>query len=219
MGVGSFVKRVKWYYNKHGWLRLGKLTVIKLWSRVNRKEYINLIDLNMLEVDNTFNLDGITVVAYKKELEISPEDMEQLVKLKSKEILLPFLEKCFHRGATLWLAKKEESIVSLFWSLNGGFNGFYIGIPICPNETILFSGETFSEFRGRNYFAIMIILICKELKLTGISRAYVGAHIYNEASQKAQSKILKRIGAVRHFELNNCHIVIWDKKYLMTDFK
>lgn len=219
MAISLFIRKVRWYHNKHGWAKLIKLAAMKVRDCINKKEYINLLDLNTLKVDNTLKQDGITVECYNQESDIPANDMEQLIKLKSEEILLPFLNKFFNRGATIWLAKKDGCIVSLIWSLNGGFNGFYTGMPICPNDTVIFAGETFPEFRGRNYFAIMIILICEKLKLAGISRAYVAAHINNKASQKAQSKILKRIGAVRYFQLNNWHIVVWDKKYLMIDFK
>lgn len=214
MGITSLIRRVQWYHNKHGWSKLIWLGVAKTWDRVNKKEYINFLDLHSLEVDDTFKQAGVNVGCFSKESDIPDNDIEQLIKHKNKEILSQFLSRFFKRGATLWLAKKDGDIVSLIWSLNGGFSGFYTGIPICPNDTIVFAGETFPEFRGHNYFAMMILLICEQLKLGGMSRVYVAAHINNKESQKAQSKILKRIGAVRYFQLSNYHIAIWDKKSL-----
>lgn len=219
MGITSFIRRVQYYHNKHGWAKLIKLAPIKAWDRINKKEYMYLLDLHTLENDNSLTQDGVVVECYNKVSDIPAKDMEQLINLKSKEILFPFLNNFFNRGATLWLAKKDLSIVSLIWSLNGGFNGFWMGMPMWPNDAIIFAGETFPEFRGRNYFAIMIILICKKLRLAGISRAYGAAHLNNKASQKAQSRIWKRIGAVRYFNLTKWHIVIWDKSSLMIDFK
>jgi len=217
VGISSFIRKIAWYHNKHGWGKLIKLAAMNVLDRINKKEYMYLLDLNKLEVDNAFKQKGVMVECYNKESDIPANDMEQLIKLKSKEILLPFLKRFFDRGATLWLAKKDGYIVSLIWSLNGGFKGFYMGLPICPNETVIMAGQTFSEFRGHSYFAIMIMLICEKLKASGISRAYMGAHVNNKASQRAQAKILKRIGAVRHFHINRWHIAIWDKKSLMID--
>lgn len=219
MGISTLIKKVQWYHAKHGWARLINLAIMKTWDRINKKEYMYFLDLNTLEVDNTLKRNGVTVECYNKESDISANDIEQLTKLKSKEILLRFLNRFFNRGAILWLAKRKGEIVGLIWSLNGGFEGFWVGIPICPKDAIILAGETFPEFRGRNYFAIMIILICEKLKATGISRAYGAAHIHNKASQKAQSKIWKRFGAVRHFQISKWHIAIWDKKSLMLDFK
>jgi len=219
MRIDSFIRKIKWYHNKHGWAKLVSLAAMNIRDRMNKKEYMYCLDLNTLEFDNTIKKSGVTVESFNKELDIPANDMEQLITLKSKEILLPFLNKFFNRGATIWLAKKDGCIVGLVWSLNGGFNGFWMGMPICPHDTIMIAGETFPEFRGRNYFAIMIILICEKLKLTGTSRAYGASHINNMASQKAQSKIWKRVGAVRYCQLRNWHIAVWDKKLLMIDFK
>ena len=220
MKIRSFIKKIQWYHNKYGgWGNLIMRVAVKGWSIIDKKEYIYLLDFNTLEVGNTLKHDGIVVESYYKISDIPANDMAQLIKLKSKEILLPFLNSFFNRSARLWIAKKDDGIASVIWTLNGGFNGFYMGIPICPNETIFLAGETFSEFRGHNYLAIVMILICEILKQSGIIRAYSGAHMKNKASQKAQSKIFKRIGAVRYFQLHNWQFVIWDKKYLMIDFK
>lgn len=219
MGIDSFVRRVRWYRNKHGWVKLIELAAMSIWRHINKQEYMYFLDLNTLERDHTLNTDNITVACYKKESDIPITDMEQLIGLKSNEILLSFLHRYFSRGATLWLAKKSGEIVSLIWSLNGGFNGFYTGLPMGPNDSTIIAGETFPEFRGRNYFAVMIMLICENLKAAGMSRAYVVAHISNKASQRALSKILKRIGAARHFHINHWHIVIWDEKSFMTHIK
>lgn len=219
MSVRSLARKVLWYHKKHGWVRLTKLFLAKATERINRKEYMYLLDLNTIGDVNPFLEDGIVVESFTKASDIPPNDMEQLVKLKSDEILSGFLSSFFDRGATIWLAKKDGRIVSLLWSKIGGFNGFWMGHPICPNDAILVAGETFPEFRGRNYFAMMIRVMCGKLKEAGISRAYGAAHINNRASQKSQSKVWKRIGAVRYFGVFKWYVAIWDKNSVMMDFR
>jgi hypothetical protein len=218
MGITTLFKRIEWYHKKYGWAKLMKRTLIELRDRIDKRRYLNFLELHNLEVDSTWRQAGLTVACYKKESDIPANDIEQLIKLKSRLILFPFLNRYFQRGATLWLAKKNEDIASLIWSLNGGFNGFYEGLPISPNDSIIFAGETFPQFRGRGYFGTMIMLISEKLKLAGVSRVYVAVSFHNDAGINAQAKVLNRIGAVRYFRLGDYHIAIWARKSLTGNF-
>lgn len=219
MSVKSFTGRVLWYQKKHGSIRLIRLSFQKALTWINRKEVLYCLDLNTIEADSGPLGDGVTVDCYHKAYDIPLADMEQLVRLKGKEVLTTFLESFFGRSASLWLMRENGKIASLVWSKVGGFSGYYMGVPIFPNDAIMMAGETFPDFRGRRFISALMRAICESLKKNGISRVYGGAHVSNVASQRAQSKAWRRIGVLRHFGLAKWHIAIWDKNSLMVDYK
>ena len=218
MSVKSFFRKVLWYQKKHGTVHLIKLFLERNWQRFNKKEFMYLLDLKTMSVDNSILRGNISVESYSSQEDIPSKEMEQLVKLKSIEILRPALRSFFDRCATLWLAKQDDKPVSLCWTITGGFKGYYSGLHVWHDEAIILAVETFSKFRGHNYCPIMIDLICERLKEGGISRVYIGTHIKNNPMQRSLSKTnAKRIGAVRYCGILKWYIVIWDKNSLMID--
>jgi hypothetical protein len=220
MSVKVFLKKVAWYQKKHGSIELLKLFIVKNWRRLNNKGIMYLFDLKTMPTDRDMSRQGIAVACYKAAADIPINDMTHLIDLKSKEILLPFLKSFFDRGATLWLGKDGEKIVSLCWTKVGGFQAYYSGLIIWPDEAIILAVETFSEFRGLNYCPVMIGLICKKLKEYGVSRVYIGTHIKNISMQRSLSKTnAKRIGIVRTYKLFNRYITIWNEESMMMDYR
>jgi RimJ/RimL family protein N-acetyltransferase len=110
-------------------------------------------------------------------------------------------------------------VVGIFWTLIGGFDGFYSGLPIFPNDAVFLAGETFSEFRGRNVMPTMMSLVLLKLKEAGVSRVYAGSHVKNAASKRTISKVFKRLGTLRSLKFCKWHIAIWDKNSIMMDYK
>lgn len=204
-----------WYHNKHGWIKLTKLFLKRIWWRLNNKVVMYYFDLSMMEVDKSILRENVFVESYEKMQDIPLNDLEILTKLKSKEILLPFLKKFFDRGAILWLTKEDGKLVNLIWTLVGGFNGYYEGLPIVSSDAIFLATETFPEYRGRSILRITIILVCLKLKERGIARVYSVSNINNDISVRSQAKVLKRMGTVRSFGFIKWYIAIWDKKSVM----
>jgi hypothetical protein len=211
MGVKAFIAKVTWYQKKHGWLKLIKLFLQRIYWQFNDKSVVYTLDLKTMEINKSILRENMNVESYYKIEDIPFVDMENLIKLKNKHILMAFLKSFFERGATLWLTKEEGILVSLIWTSIGGFSSYYDGIQIFPDDVVFHAGETFLEFRGHNILAIMIWLVCKKLKEEGISRVYSATHIKNKASVRSQEKVLKRIGAVRCFNILKWQIAIWDK--------
>ncbi|MFH1335122.1 MAG: hypothetical protein ABII96_01260 [Candidatus Zixiibacteriota bacterium] len=212
MGVKSFIRKVIWYHKKHGWLKLTKLSLERIWWHLNDKGVMYYLDLSTMEVDKSLLRENVFVESYEKMQDIPLKDIEILTELKSKEILMVFLKRLVDRGATLWLTKEDGKLVNVIWTLVGGLNGYYEGLPIVSSDVIFLAGETFPEYRGRSILRITISLVCLKLKERGISRVYSVPNIKNDISVRSQSKVLKRMGTVRSFGFFKWYIAIWDKK-------
>ena len=216
MAISLFIRKVRWYHNKHGWAKLIKLAAMKVRDCINKKEYINLLDLNMLEVDNTLKQDGVTVECYNKESDIPANDMKQLIKLKSEELLLAFLNKFFTRSATIWLAKKDGCIVSLIWSLNGGFNGFYTGMFISEVSEAYYYGlpveeqKIIDDVANKTTTQILEALSVKDKKLCaylrlGLSSKEISGllNITPKSVEIARVRLRKKLRLIRKIRLVN----------------
>ena len=86
--------------------------------------------------------------SYEVPESIPKADKDQLIRLKSEEILDSHLHHFFKKGATLWIAKIDQQIVGLCWTLIGGFDGFY-SMPMTSRDAIYLAAEVFPEFRGQ----------------------------------------------------------------------
>lgn len=212
MNLKTLHKILLWYLKKHGLMRLIKLFFIKGWRRINNKESVFFFDLDTVNVGSIDVSEKLTVVSHDTAETISPENMKQLIQLKSKEILLPFLDSFFHRGATLWLAKIDDKVAGLQWTIIGGFDGFY-SFPMSNRDAIVLAVEVFQDYRGHSIWPAIMQLVCCSLKTAGISRIYLKVHVGNAPMQRSIRKtISKRIGTVREIHLFNKFIVIWDEK-------
>ena len=212
MNLKSIYKQLLFYLKKHGLRKLIGVALIKFWrNHINLKEVVFFYDLDTWNNDGSFS-DHLFVESYDTMASISQENMEQLVRLKNKEIVVSFLDSFFRRGATLWLAKTNKTIVGLQWTLIGGFNGFY-SLPISSRDAIILAVEIFPAFRGQAIYSDMTHNLLLKLKEMKISRVYFKVHVTNKSMLRGVSKInSKRVGIVRSFSLFNRHITIWDKK-------
>lgn len=212
MSLKNSFKNILFYRKKHGLKRLIKLSFLKLWhDYINIKEVVFVFDLRGNEFGSINTPHNLIVMPYNSKESIPCNDIEQLIELKSREILLPFLDKFFGYDATFWLAKMDGKVVGLQWSLTGGFNGFY-SLPIASNEAIFLAAEVFPAYRGYSIYTHMTHLTCLKLKENGISRIYFKVHVSNTSSLKSASKTKSRnIGTVRTIKILNKYITIWDK--------
>jgi len=214
MGIPKLYKKFLFYYKKHGLKKLILFSLIKFWRRIDNKEIMFLFDLDSMNIKTDECFPPISVEAYESLRKVPEEDMKQLIQLKSEEILKTFLESFFKRGATLWLAKLEDKIVGLEWTLVGGFDGFY-SMPMTLKDAIVLALEVFPEFRGKGIAATMRWLIYERLKKCGVSRIFAKVHISNIPELRSLAKTGNiKIGTVRTLNLFSKHITIWDKKTL-----
>jgi RimJ/RimL family protein N-acetyltransferase len=137
-------------------------------------------------------------------------DKDQLIRLKSKEILDSHLHHFFEKGATLWIAKIDQKIVGLCWTLIGGFDGFY-SIPMTSRDAIYLAAEVFPEFRGQGIATAIRLLVYSQLRQQGVSRVFAKVHVANVPSLKSLTKTgNQQIGIVRTFRIFGKHITIWE---------
>ena len=211
MDLNKYFKLFKWYYNKHGFVRLLHLSFKKIWMIINKREVLFCLDLTNETIYFHEAESNYSIQQYDDQTQIAPDDIENLINIKSKEVLFSFLGSFFSRDATLWLAKKNDIVVGLLWTLTGGFNGFY-SIPIKNNEMIVLAVEVFPGHRGHNIWPKLLNLVSSRAAEIGISRIYLKVNILNHSMLKSMTKTqCKRMGTVRTFELFNRYITFWDK--------
>ena len=215
MQIYALYQQYQWYRLKHGLVKLIKLAWVKFWHHyVIRSLYLFSLDLRA--DDKVIGPCGseVSLESYLTLESIRPQDFAQLIELKGKAVLLPFLRSFFDRGARLWLAKVEERVVGLRWTLVGGFHGFHC-MPIASTEVVLLAVEVFEAYPGRGIYSKMTRELLWELKKQGVSRVYLTVHSRNISMLRAMRKTgIPMIGSVRNFELFGCYVTVWDKDLL-----
>jgi hypothetical protein len=211
----SLYNILTWYLKKHGFMRLAKIAFIKAWDNyVDKREIVFFFDLCRGDLDTAENEKGLYVQAYNAEDLIPPGDMEQLCQIKGKDVLSRFLESFFSRGAVLWVAKMNGTVVGVQWTQIGGFGGFY-SVPISSNNAILHAAEVFPKLRGMNIYSRMTRLTFTKLREKKVSGVYWKVHYTNKSSIRSSAKTgANRLGTVRTYFLFNHFVTIWDKKTL-----
>ena len=61
MNVKSFIRKVIWYYNKHGLLKLTKLSLEKIWSHLTEKSVAWYLDLSSMKIDKSLLRENVFV--------------------------------------------------------------------------------------------------------------------------------------------------------------
>jgi GNAT superfamily N-acetyltransferase len=210
MTLASLFKRFLWYKQKHGLKRLIWLSLKRLWEKINNKEVMFLFNLDSIPIETVEDLRSICVQSHRVLESIPKGDIDQLIRLKGKDILNPFLQHFFQRGATLWIAKMDEKVVGYDWTLVGGFDGFY-SMPMTAKDAIILAVEVFPEFRGQCIASAMRLLSFAELRQNGVSRVFAKVHVANVSGLKSMVKNgSQEIGKVRTFKILAKHITIWD---------
>ena len=155
-------------------------------------------------------LPNVFVQSYEVPESIPKADKDQLIRLKSEEILDSHLHHFFKKGATLWIAKIDQQIVGLCWTLIGGFDGFY-SMPMTSRDAIYLAAEVFPEFRGQAIASALRLLIYSQLRQHGVARVFVKLHVANVSSLRSVAKTNnQRIGIVRTFRIFGKYITIWE---------
>ena len=188
-----------------------QLGLRKLWRKINNKEVMFVFDLDSMPLESRSRcLPNVFVKSYQTLESIPKDDKDQLIRLKSEDILDSFLHHFFEKGATLWIAKIDQQIVGLCWTLIGGFDGFY-SMPMTSRDAIYLAAEVFPEFRGQAIASALRLLIYSQLRQHGVARVFVKSHVANISSLRSVAKTNnQRIGIVRTFRIFGKHITIWE---------
>lgn len=200
---------------KHGLLRLIWLVFIRLWRNyINNRDIIFYLDLDEV-YDMKYDEKELTIVSYENLKNIPQELLKQLIQAKCEDILIPFFESFFRRGAILWLGLIDKVVVGYKWTVNGGFEGFN-AFPLTAKDSVLMAAEVLHPFRGKNINSRMTRIICSELRKKGITRIYWSVGIWNTSELRSSAKIMnaKRIGIVRTYSIFGRWVTIWNKKSL-----
>lgn len=170
-----------------------------------------VFDLDSMPLKSSLeSLPDVSVQGYEVPESIPKKDKDQLIRLKSKEILDFHLHHFFEKGATIWIAKIDQQIVGLCWTLIGGFDKFY-SMPITSRDAIYLSAEVFPEFRGQAIASAIRLLVYSQLRQYGVSRVFAKVHVANVSSLKSIAKTAnQQIGTVRTLKLLSRHITIWE---------
>lgn len=155
------------------------------------------------------SLPNVFVRSYESPEGIPREDRDQLIRLKSEEILDSFLHRFFEKGATLWIFKIDQEIVGMCWTLIGGFDGFY-SMPITSRDAIYLAAEVFTEFRGQSIATAARLLVYSQLRQDGVSRVFTKSHVANVSSLRSIAKTdNQQVGIVRTLKIFSRNITIW----------
>jgi hypothetical protein len=188
-----------------------QLGLRKLWRKINNKEVMFVFDLDSMPLESTSRcLPNVFVKSYETPESIPKDDKDQLIRLKSEDILDSFLHHFFEKGATLWIAKIDQKIVGLCWTLIGGVDGFY-SMPMTSRDAIYLSAEVFPEFRGQSIATAIRLLVYSQLRQQGVPRVFTKSHVANVSSLRSIAKTAnQQIGTVRTLKIFGRHITIWE---------
>lgn len=153
---------------------------------------------------------GIVLKRFRPGDTIPPEIMQQLVSQKaSAESFSAFFQHFFSRGAELWIAECDNSVVGYHWSKQGGFDHFY-NFPVTSHDVILMASEVLPAHRGKGYNPAMILKISEVCFQEGCSRIYIGVNRWNTGQIRSIAKIpFTKLGTVRKFRFRGRFITIW----------
>jgi hypothetical protein len=153
------------------------------------------------------------IYRYSQIADIPTQDLESIANIEGHH---KFMEKCVQpflsEGANLWLVKCEGKVAAYRFSTMGCENAakHFPFFPMGANEALLFSGETFSNHRGKGISPIMSDYMVGQLLSEGASRAYVACGIWNIANRRSLAKTrFKLIGAARILNIFGHRITIW----------
>ena len=160
----NMLEKILRFYKDYGILKTISHAFVKFWKEfINNREVMFYVDLNDMKKRNLNFPKNLIVEFYANIEDIPQKYMEQLIELKSKEILLTFLKRFFQRNASLWLGILDNNLVGIKWTIIGGFDGFW-SLPITSNDVIVFSTEVLSDFRGQGINPAMLKLIFSKLQ-------------------------------------------------------
>jgi len=212
----KLINQFNWYRSRYS---LGKIVILSVQRIVDRwimkSRYVFVIELK--EKSYTYSpIVPLRLDVFGSFNEIPGECLEQLTRLMPPGRALTFLRHFFEYGARLWIAKINDRIVGLKWTLAGGFGGFFC-MPIEETAVVSLAEQVFLPFRGQGLWEEITACILSRLQQEGVSRVYFAVHHKNRSMLRAVKKAnIKRIGRVVTFRLPGFHASFWQARYLWS---
>lgn len=207
----SKLAHLKFYLRKHGPVGLCKrfLTICRT-KVLGQIEWLYALDLDSHEIAERSNKQGMVLLRLTEAGQLDSNTRSALLRFKSDFALQTFIDRWFARGAILWIAKQEDQIVGVQWTLKGGIDGFY-SVPVLPAEVIVVAVEVFPPFRGQGLYPLMAAELAIELRLLGYRRAYLKVAASNGPMQRSMTKTLfSKVASVYTRRLGAKSITVWD---------
>ena len=210
MGISTLISRMAVYHKRNGsgatTRRVG-LAMSRLFSHSMILFYCNLSGRNS---EQTPLPDFLTVERKRNENEVSPLDLEEIIKSWNSGIAHRSIKERFGQGASLWMIKSESKLAGYGWTLRGHTieRHYY---PLGPDDVHLFDFYVFPGYRGRGLNPLLVTEILRTLSAERTERAFIEAAEWNHAQLASLRKTsFHRLGRASKFTILRRTIVFWD---------
>lgn len=210
MGIANSISRLTDYYSRHGVAatirRAGLAAKRSLFASRMVVFYCDLADQisRGIAVPSSLRIDRVRSGA-----ELSLQDLQEITSFWNPKQAQRNIKERFGKGASLWLIKSGEILVSYGWTLRGCVIAPYY-FPMGPNDVQLFDFYVFPKFRGRAMHWLLTAYILQTLAAEGAGRAFADTHEWNQAQLSSFKMTPFRLfGMVRTFEIFGHKWVYW----------
>jgi ribosomal protein S18 acetylase RimI-like enzyme len=210
MGISTLISRLAVYYKRNGsgaTARRAWLAMSRLFSHGMILFYCNLSGWNLEQAP----LPGFLTVERKRtEDEVSPLDLEEIIKPWNSRVAHQSIKERFGQGASLWMIKSESKLAGYGWTLRGHtIERHYYRLG--PDDVHLFDFYVFPRYRGQGLNPLLVTEILRALAVERMERAFIEAAEWNHAQLASLRKTsFHRLGRASKFTILRRTIVFWD---------
>jgi ribosomal protein S18 acetylase RimI-like enzyme len=210
MGISTLISRLAIYHKRNGsgaTARRTGLAMSRLFSHGMILFYCNLSGWNSEQAP----LPGfLTVERKRNEDEVSPLDLEEIIKSWNSGIAHRSVKERFGQGASLWMIKSESKLAGYGWTLRGHTSERHY-YRLGPDDVHLFDFYVFPQYRGRGLNPLLVTEILRTLAFERMERAFIEAAEWNHAQLASLRKTsFHRLGRASKFTILRRTIVFWD---------
>ena len=152
----------------------------------------------------------LTVERKRNEDEVSPLDLEEVIKSWNSRLAHQSIKERFGRRASLWMIRSEGKLAGYGWTLRGHtIEPHYY--PLGPDDVHLFDFYVFPRYRGQGLNPLLVTEILRTLAVERMERAFIEAAEWNHAQLASLRKTsFHRLGRASKFTIRRRTIVLWD---------
>ncbi|MGD1025642.1 MAG: GNAT family N-acetyltransferase [Candidatus Sulfotelmatobacter sp.] len=153
----------------------------------------------------------LTVERKKNEGQITPLDLEEIIRTWNSTTAYRSIRGRFAHGASLWMIKSEGKLAGYGWSLRGRtIERHYYRLG--PDDVHLFDFYVFPQYRGRGLNPLLVTEILRNLAIERMDRAFIEAAEWNQAQLASLRKTpFHRLGRASKFTILQKTIIFWDE--------
>lgn len=210
MGISILFSRLAIYYKRNGsgaTARRAWLAMSRLFSPGMILFYCNLSGSNSEQAPLPAFL---TVERKRNEDEVSPLDLEEIIKSWNSRVAHQSIKERFGRGASLWMIKSERKLAGYGWTLRGHtIERHYYSLGL--DDVHLFDFYVFPRYRGQGLNPLLVTEVLRTLAVERMERAFIEAAAWNHAQLESLRKTsFHRLGRASKFTILRRTIVFWD---------